>query len=74
MDFRVQFDDIHGNLREGKPVLVSNFTFKNKNGMFVKENNTSGYIVAWAIYTLHIDKFFTTQQHAFQSFLSYFLV
>ena len=40
-----------------KPVLVSNFTCKNKNGLFVKEINTSGYIVACAIYTLHIDKF-----------------
>ena len=42
-----------------KPVLVSNFTCKNKNGIFVKEINTSGYIVAWAICTLHIlvDKF-----------------
>ena len=46
-----------------KPVLVSNFTCKNKNGIFVKEVNTSGYILAWTIYTLHIDKF--AHKHTF---------
>ena len=35
-----------------KPVLVQKFTCKNKNGIFVKEIITSGYIVAWAIYIL----------------------
>ena len=63
-----------------KPVLVSNFTCKNKNSIFVKEIDTSGYIFAWAIYTLHIDKF--APKHTFFHYsaaclsviFSYFLV
>ena len=63
-----------------KPILVGKLTCKNKNDIFVKEINTSGYIVARTIYTLHTDwfalkhTFFTAQQRAYQSFLSYFLV
>ena len=33
------------------------FLCKNKNGIFVKEFGTSGYIVAWAIYTSHTYQF-----------------
>ena len=60
--------------------LYENLPVKTKISLFVKEINTYGYIVAWAIYTLHTDSLhpdihsFTAQQHAYQSFLSYFLV
>ena len=35
--------------------LYENLPVKTKMTFFVKEINTSGYIVAWAIYTLHTD-------------------
>ena len=45
------------------------------------ETDTFGYIVVWTIYTSHTDHFapqhtafLSTQQHAYRSFLSYFLV
>ena len=58
--------------QQQKPVLVSNFTCKNKNGSFVKEINTSSYIVAWPIYMLHIDKF--APKHTIFSLLSSMLI
>ena len=47
---------------------------------FIKETDTFGYSDMWTIYTFHTDHFtsqhtvFETLQHAYQSFLSYFLV
>ena len=63
-----------------KLFLVSTFPCINKYGYFIMETDTFGYIVVWTIYTSHTDHFtplntaLSTQQHAYQSFFSYFLV
>ena len=49
-------------------LLVCKFTCTNKNGNFIKETNTSGYTVVWAIYTSHTDKF--TFQHMVFEYLA----
>ena len=45
---------------EGPPIEKSSYLYKNlpvktEMAFFVKEMDTSGYIVAWAIYTSHTD-------------------
>ena len=45
--------------------------------VFIKEMDTFGYIVVWTIYTSHFTSqhaALNTRQHAYQSFMSHFLV
>ena len=63
---------------KGPPIekaLVQKNTCKNKNGIVVNDIDTSGYIVAWAIYTSHTDLklIVCTQTHCF-SLLSSVLI
>ena len=63
-----------------KSLLVLKFTCKIKNGISVKDIDTSDYIVVWAIYH-HTNasicpnmQFLSAQQYAYQPLLGYFLV
>ena len=59
-----------------KLFLVGTFSSMAKNGYFIMETDTFGYFVVWTIHKSHTDHFtpqhtaLSTQQHAYQSFLS----
>ena len=48
-----------------KALTYMNFYCVNKNGFFIMETDTFGYIVVWTIYTSHTDHF-TPQHTAFE--------
>ena len=48
-----------------KALTCMNFFLKNKNGYFIIETDTFGYIVVCTIYTSHTD-YFTPQHTAFE--------